>query len=140
MSAPSNEEIAGAVETSRASVAKGEVWLTARIITALADENERLRNGFEGLDAHMRGHRDEAERLARENERLRAERETFVVELAQWSCEAEEAATDMEAEIAKLRAERAECITTLEDDKGFWDPAETTRTRRALVAKLRGQP
>ena len=37
------EEIAQHVATARASVVKGHVWLTGRIIAAMADENDRLR-------------------------------------------------------------------------------------------------
>lgn len=45
------EEIAQHVATARASVVKGHVWLTGRIIAAMADENDRLRAEVERLES-----------------------------------------------------------------------------------------
>lgn len=116
MSAPSKEEIARAVETSRASVAKGQVWFTARIITALADENERLRAEQQ---RPMPWTEDEVKALIKEavesdpNGKCLHCGGTFPkTDLYHWRDCIRHTAN---IEIAKLRAERAEIVELLEE-------------------------
>jgi len=132
----------------------------AYVIVALSDENERLLTDLREevetnveLRAKLDSVRDENERLANElkaaqldwdrlaleNERLRAENE-IAGAAADMGRNTMAAQSD---EIGRLRAERAECIALLEDAKpneyGEQHAAEWRRKRSALVAKLRGQ-
>jgi len=163
MSAPSKEEIAAVVAQVRRIVSGCKIDYFRRsypVLVALADENERLLTDLREevetnveLRAKLDSVRDENERLANElkaaqldwdrlaleNERLRAENE-IAGTAADMGRNTMAAQSD---EIGRLRAERAECIALLEDAKpneyGEQHAAEWRRKRSALVAKLRGQ-
>jgi len=162
MSAPDKEEttrleaVIGAMKMAREMTLEE----TREELKRLADENERLLTDLREevetnveLRAKLDSVRDENERLANElkaaqldwdrlaleNERLRAENE-IAGAAADMGRNTMAAQSD---EIGRLRAERAECIALLEDAKpneyGEQHAAEWRRKRSALVAKLRGQ-
>ena len=136
MSAPSKEEIATSPSRTelRVAISRGGGHLhyeaARETIIALADENERLR-------AELSAALDAKATLMAEREQFRSLSEKQRALIA-----------EQDADHAKLRAGRAECIALLErifeeheNAPDYWDRPleEIAGSAVALLAKLRGQ-